>query len=554
MNIKKLVIKNFRSFGDQGVELFDIQKINLLIGKNNAGKTNLLRFLALLGDPNIRNAFGNTGYKNTNSQITPASTSLTINDHREYASGIPIEFSIYFEPSEDFKSKVQDLIPLDNLYITYQFIDHNSGSHLLKSIGSFADELPEADIRSFESSWASRFGGTSGGSIEDARNRVPNTLQIQNQVGFPRVEYMSEYRKPTENRPLREKLNEIVNPNYKNQANLKKKKLLCDYFKSVFGFDVDIKIPSLDEEIELVINDKQTPLSSLGAGLQEVILIAFTIVTTQAEIICIDEPELHIHPGAQRELLNLVSQIDGKVFFFATHSNHFLDYEIPNKNIFRLSKVDDTTKIDLISSQSEMIEVLDDLGIRASEIYQTNGVIWVEGASDRIYIKKWIELLAPELKEGLQYTFQYYGGKVLSHYSLTDFEYEEYLNILNINKNAYIVIDSDMAMAYQITDLRDTKQRIITECTTNNIGYWITKGREVENYLPSRVLAEHSGDVVTTDIYKPIEDYCSSFNKNKKVPFSREISEILTLSDIQGNEDLEDKIKEIIDVIRSWNI
>ena len=35
-----------------------------------------------------------------------------------------------------------------------------------------------------------------------------------------------------------------------------------------------------------------------------------------------------------------------------------------------------------------MSEVLSNLGIRASELLQSNGVIWVEGPSDRVYIKR----------------------------------------------------------------------------------------------------------------------------------------------------------------------
>ena len=37
---------------------------------------------------------------------------------------------------------------------------------------------------------------------------------------------------------------------------------------------------------------------------------------------------------------------------------------------------------------SDNYDVLDDLGAKASDIFQSNGIIWVEGPSDRIYIKK----------------------------------------------------------------------------------------------------------------------------------------------------------------------
>ena len=33
--------------------------------------------------------------------------------------------------------------------------------------------------------------------------------------------------------------------------------------------------------------------------------------------------------------------------------------------------------------------MLNDLDVRASDLLQSNGIIWVEGPSDRIYIKRW---------------------------------------------------------------------------------------------------------------------------------------------------------------------
>lgn len=552
MNIKKIVIKNFRSIGDDGIELVSPNKINLLIGKNNCGKTNILRFVSLLGTSGFCNTLSSI---NLNSALNINVLNLSVDDYRDFSDREPIKFSLYIEPSAAFATRTFGLIPLDNFYVTYSFEKNGTtgNNYVCKVVDSFIDHLPESIIRAFEAKNASTHGGTSGGDFHQAKERVKAVLGIFQQFSFPKVEYMNEFRKLTQDRSLREKLNEIVNPSYTNQKNLIKKKLLCSYFKSVFGFDVDIKIPNIEKEIELVIDEKQIPLSSLGAGLQQVVLIALTIVTTEADVICIDEPELHIHPGAQRELLNLMSTVDDKSFFLATHSNHFLDYEVDNKKIYQLVNVDNRTKVTVSVGYDDVAKILDDLGIRASEIYQANGIIWVEGPSDRIYIKKWIELLAPELKEGLQFTFQYYGGKILSHFSLTDFEYKEYLNLLNINKNAYIVMDSDMKAEYSLEELRDTKKRIIEECEKSNIGCWVTKGREVENYLSSRTLSEHSGSVIAGDIFATIGEYCPSFNKDKKVQFAREVAEIITLVDIEGNTDLEVNVREVVAKIKGWN-
>lgn len=58
------------------------------------------------------------------------------------------------------------------------------------------------------------------------------------------------------------------------------------------------------------------------------------------------------------------------------------------------------------------------MDVKASDILQSNGIIWVEGPSDRIYLKRWLELFTPnEYEEGKHYQFLYYGGRLLSQYN-----------------------------------------------------------------------------------------------------------------------------------------
>ena len=48
MKIQGFGIKNYRSFNEKGVTLDKLKKINVIIGKNNCGKSNVLRFLQTL--------------------------------------------------------------------------------------------------------------------------------------------------------------------------------------------------------------------------------------------------------------------------------------------------------------------------------------------------------------------------------------------------------------------------------------------------------------------------------------------------------------------------
>jgi predicted ATP-dependent endonuclease of OLD family len=67
------------------------------------------------------------------------------------------------------------------------------------------------------------------------------------------------------------------------------------------------------------------------------------------KILLIDEPETHLHPQAQEDMLKelvKISQNDrNNVTFFATHSNHLVDKDDLSRN-YRVSKPEDTTDVE----------------------------------------------------------------------------------------------------------------------------------------------------------------------------------------------------------------
>jgi len=50
MNIKDLGITNYRSFDSEGVLIEDLGRINIFIGKNNSGKSNILKYLKSISE------------------------------------------------------------------------------------------------------------------------------------------------------------------------------------------------------------------------------------------------------------------------------------------------------------------------------------------------------------------------------------------------------------------------------------------------------------------------------------------------------------------------
>jgi len=82
----------------------------------------------------------------------------------------------------------------------------------------------------------------------------------------------------------------------------------------------------------------------------------------------------------------------------------------------------------------------------------------------------------------------FYGGRLLAHLSadVPGPTAEEIVQILRVNRNAMVLIDSDKATSRD--DINETKKRIVSEITALEGVAWVTAGREVENYLPLEVI------------------------------------------------------------------
>jgi hypothetical protein len=112
---------------------------------------------------------------------------------------------------------------------------------------------------------------------------------------------------------------------------------------------------------------------------------------------------------------------------------------------------------------------------------QSNAVIWVEGPSDRIYLKHWLQIVDPSLIEGIHYSIMFYGGRLLSHLSADDEEVTDFIQLRALNRHICIVMDSDKSGPR--AQVNDTKRRLQDEFEKHGGVAWLTKGREIENYI-----------------------------------------------------------------------
>lgn len=310
------------------------------------------------------------------------------------------------------------------------------------------------------------------------------------------------------------------------------------------------------------------PLSRMGSGLKTIILVLLNLLVipeldenmNKHMVYGFEELENNLHPAMQRKLFDYIYEFAEKhdvQVFITTHSHVAINafYDKDDAGIFHVYKQDGKAYIKRIESYMDKAGVLDDLDVKASDLLQSNGIIWVEGPSDRVYIKSWLELYYPgQFVEGVHYQFLYYGGRSLSQYSAD--EVTELISIIKTNRNAAIVMDSDKKSSH--AHINDTKKRIIKEFDDMSMMSWVTKGKEIENYIPKAAIEAALGIKLNKQCGQfelfpgYIEPYYHGFT-GKKVKFARAIAAYMTLDNMADMMDVKQQVKAIVERITRWN-
>lgn len=552
-------ISNYKCFKfETGFE--KLKKVNIIIGKNNSGKSSLLDLIEKI--TNEHHKFEQSTWreniepeiffsakinKYTIEKIFPKDIhgGLIGINHREYGyfyEGKTIKWKTVVQNISSSFVSCENFEPNPPIQCTEYF--NQLTNYLLKDIQDkkFKRLFAERDITPEMSSI--------GIEIKSNGNGITNAIQLFiNKSSLPSKLIESD---------LLEALNEI----FAHDAEFTD--IVCQLHD--------------DNKWEIYLEEKKKgriPLSKSGSGLKTIIsVLSYLILIPKLEgrslsdyIFGFEELENNIHPALLRRLNNYIYKISKEkefIYFLTTHSNVLIDQfsKQEDAQIIHVTHSNGVSTCNTVTTYIENCGILDDLDVRASDLLQSNGVIWVEGPSDRIYLNRWISLWSEgKFSEGSNYQIIFYGGRLLSHLSAENYDASNpNISILNTNRNAIILIDSDKRSRQ--SSINQTKKRIHEEFKKCNSLCWITKGKEIENYIPKEVVNSHLKSSETKDVgkYESFFDYLDLIENGtgkkffqKKSLLAENLVPHMTKENLSRMLDLDEQMKKICKEIEKWN-
>ncbi len=549
-------IAGFRSFGPELVKIPDLEKVNVFIGKNNSGKSNILLFVEKFfgaKNTNMKGIFGELDYHKSGNTIA-ANIDIAIEWWNKNLTNVP-----------PFQKQFPELFGhFGPCWFAYRL--GKPDDYDVDLFSKIIRKYDEQKLREL----TMHYVGASNANLEIQARSLANFIRPELPVGKFRVYPVPTLREITAEdhggkdpslcgAGLIKKLAELQQPNLgpEHDASLDKFQQITDLLSNLLGEpEAEIDIPHTKDDVYVTIRGKKLPIKSLGTGIHQVIMLAAAVTAYDNSIFCLEEPETNLHPALQKELINYLLKTKNQ-YFISTHSNAFIDN--PKVRVYRCWLENSATKCAPAEITADKYAILDDLGCKASDILQANCVIWVEGPSDRIYLNHWIKASCAENKmepvwvEGIHYSIMFYGGRLLCHLEhgadSAQFEDIEKIQLSKLNRNSAILIDSDKGAADG--KISAAKQRIadeFEESKKNNCNslVWITAGREIENYIHPDIVKR----VLKTDSewnkFSDIEDVAGKMAK-------LDIARAVTHEPLKYHLDLKDQLGELVSFIDNAN-
>jgi putative ATP-dependent endonuclease of OLD family len=278
--------------------------------------------------------------------------------------------------------------------------------------------------------------------------------------------------------------------------------IICNW-NNLVKFDLELKFTGEEHAI---------PLSNKGSGFKRLLMVAyFEYLANRKDsdyhIFAIEEPETYLHPSLQNDLLNSIVTIsEDAQFFLTTHSPIFAG-ATDLSDVIIVKKENELSTFPQYAYDELMKIIVEELGIKPDYNLLRNAkfLIFVEGYSDIHFLNNYATtVLQKDLeKDGILCVIG--GGASLKNYADLDL-----FKKLSSHTNQYaVLIDSDCGDEAQKEGNLKKQEKLRKHCDTDEAMFCMLSKNTIENYCHPEVIRKvYIGDCIigdTFEAYKTVE-------------------------------------------------
>lgn len=410
MKVKALEIRNFRSFNEMPSVLKFSGGVNIIVGENNVGKSNILKSLELL---KLRNLSPEDYYKGeTDREIRiKATIELNKDEMKRFVSQLIERRSL--KQVQKIVSELPNIFELEYsskmivLYIRFHDFEV-SGNHLFllsdveggsyqiiewkEILQKFFDPdnnlplamLMKSELKRDGKRNAILFKQNVSFLVRDMlSHKIKNFLEIRQCPSGSNQSVWESYDGA---------LVADVLANLKNGNRVQRNKWgrIKQEFHSLFpNLELEVKKPAGENPQIMIVKgaiEYEVPVSFVGAGIWEIVILLTHLFSFESMCFGMDMPELHFHHHTTRLLRNILKEKSGNnQFLIVTHSPIFIE---PDKlsNVLVIREREGKTvvkQLDEPLNSSENQRLNRHLDENTREFFFSKAVLIVEGPTEK---------------------------------------------------------------------------------------------------------------------------------------------------------------------------
>jgi len=465
MWIRTITLKNFRSYVSSSLELS--KGVNLIVGKNNSGKSVLLKSVAWL-----QNNSAGISAQDIRKLKQDGSIEIHLEDSGKYFN---IQTDLQTKIKADLSNQINEppyAWHYESVPVSSDFIDDSEAYHPISNDGQVYQTISNYEPNNFIYPYLSKRKVT---GFDESINSQ-KTMSVNGNFLF-----------------LPAKVDRLSNPEI--PAN-KEYIESCD---EIIGFRISA-VPSANgkKAAQVIDNFENISLEEMGEGIANLLGLIVDLCMAEDKLFLIEELENDIHPKALKKLLELIEKKSKtNQFIITTHSNIVVKYlgSLPDSKLFQVTmehmeRIPTSNVEEIKNSPEDRLLVLNDLGYDLFDFDIWSGWLFLEESSaERIIREYLIPWFAPKLVNRLRTVAA--EGKDDIKVKFQDFKrlfLFVHLEPIYVN-SAWVVIDSG------------NEEKIIIENLQNDFPSWDKNHfrqfseHDFERYYPKEFKPDLQGEI-----------------------------------------------------------